>query len=70
MQNELIGRHTAEQQVANLKESLSENDEHLLSFEEKHRHARQALGHYRQSVKEQRDQDLRRHEQQIQLLQS
>lgn len=70
LQNESIARHTAEQQVADLRERLTENDEHRLSIEEKHTHARQALEHYRQSVKEQRDQDLRRHEQQIQQLQA
>lgn len=70
LQNESIGRHTAEQQVADLKERLAENEEHRLSIEEKHKHAREALEHYRQSVKEQRDQDQRRHEQQVQQLQA
>ena len=67
---EMIGRHTAEQQVADLKERLAENDGHRRSIEEKHKHAREALEHYRQSVKEQRDQDQRRHEQEIQQLQA
>ena len=70
LQDEAIARHTAEQQVADLKERLIENDAHRLSIEEKHKHAREALEHYRQSVKEQRDQDQRRHEQQIQQLQT
>ena len=70
MQNEAIGRHTAEQQVADLKERLAENEAHRLSIEEKHKHAREALEHYRQSVKEQRDQDQRRHEHQVQQLQA
>lgn len=70
LQNESIGRHTAEQQVADLKERLAENEGHRLSIEEKHKHAREALEHYRQSVKEQRDQDQRRHEQQVQQLQA
>ena len=69
LQNESIGRHTAEQQVADLKERLAENEGHRLSIEEKHKHAREALEHYRQSVKE-RDQDQRRHEQQVQQLQA
>lgn len=70
LQGETIARHTAEQKVADLKERLTENDEHRRSLEEKHQHARDALEHYRQSVKEQREQDQRRHEQQIQQLQA
>ena len=70
LQAEAIARRLAEQQVADLKERLLENDEHLRSLEEKHTHARDALEHYRQSVKEQRDQDQRRHEQQVQHLQA
>ncbi|MBR7780328.1 hypothetical protein [Undibacterium rugosum] len=70
LQKETITRHTLEQQVADLKERLAENETHRLSLEEKHRHARDALEHYRESAKEQRDQDIRRHEQQVQQLQS
>ena len=70
LQNETIGRRTAEQQVTDLRERLLENDAHRLSIEEKHKHAREALEHYRQSVKEQRDQDQRRHEHQVQQLQA
>ena len=70
LQQESIARHTAEQHVANLRERLTENETHRQSLEDKHQHAREALEHYRQSVKEQRDQDLRRHEQQIQQLQA
>jgi chromosome segregation ATPase len=69
-QQETIARHTLEQQVADLKDRLRENEAHRLSLEEKHRHAREALDHYRQSVKDQRDQDQRRHEQQVQQLQA
>lgn len=70
LQQETIARHTLEQQVADLKERLAENEAHRLSIEDKHRHAREALEHYRTSVKEQRDQDQRRHEQQVQQLQA
>lgn len=70
LQSETIVRHTLEQQVADLKERLAENEAHRQSIEEKHQHARDALEHYRQSVKEQRDQDQRRHEQHIQELQA
>jgi DNA repair exonuclease SbcCD ATPase subunit len=70
LQQETIARHTAEQQVADIKERLAENDAHRRSLEEKHQHAREALEHYRQAVKDQRDQDQRRHEQQFQQLQA
>ncbi|WP_230408109.1 DNA-binding protein [Undibacterium baiyunense] len=69
LQREIILRHTLEQQVADLKERLSENEAHRQSLETKHTHAREALEHYRESVKEQRDQDIRRHEHQVQQLQ-
>lgn len=70
LQSEIVTRHTAEQQVVDLKERLIENDQHRKSIEDKHTHARDALEHYRQSVKDQRDQDQRRHEQQIQQVQA
>lgn len=44
---------------------VSDRDKQIHSLEEKHVHARGALEHYRQSVKEQRDQDQRRHESQL-----
>lgn len=69
LQRETILRHTLEQQVADLKERLGENESHRQSLETKHTHAREALEHYRESVKEQRDQDIRRHEHQVQQLQ-
>jgi len=70
LEKETIMRHTAQLQAAGLQERLAENEAHRRSLEEKHTHARDALEHYRQSVKEQRDQDLRRHEQQLQQLQT
>jgi DNA repair exonuclease SbcCD ATPase subunit len=69
LQRETIARHTLEQQVIDLKERLVENEAHRQSLETKHIHAREALEHYRESVKEQRDQDIRRHEHQVQQLQ-
>jgi chromosome segregation ATPase len=56
--------------VVDLKDRLAENEQHRKSLEEKHAHARNALDHYRQSVKDQRDQDQRRHEQQLQQIQA
>jgi len=65
-----LQRESTGRQVADLKERLTENEAHRLSIEEKHQHARDALEHYRQSVKEQREADARRHEQQVQQLQA
>lgn len=70
LQTESIAHHTLAQQVIDLRERLAENEVHRQSLEEKHQHARDALEHYRASVKEQRDQDIRRHEQQVQQLQA
>lgn len=58
-----------EQKVLDLQAMIEQQDKHVASLEEKHKHAREALEHYRNSVKEQRDQDLRRHEGQVQQLQ-
>jgi DNA repair exonuclease SbcCD ATPase subunit len=69
LQRETITRHTLEQQVTDLKERLLGNEAHRQSLETKHTHAREALEHYRDSVKDQRDQDIRRHEHQVQQLQ-
>jgi DNA repair exonuclease SbcCD ATPase subunit len=49
---------------------LQEHVRHIESLDEKHRHARDALEHYRQSVKDQRDLDQRRHETQVQQVQA
>ncbi|MFJ7882795.1 DNA-binding protein [Pseudomonas sp. NPDC096917] len=48
---------------------LNDRDEQIRSLEEKHLHARDALEHYRSAVKEQREQDQRRHEGQVQQIQ-
>ncbi|MEO6677911.1 MAG: DNA-binding protein [Pseudomonas sp.] len=48
---------------------LKDKDEQIRSLEEKHLHARDALEHYRNAVKEQREQDQRRHEGQVQQIQ-
>lgn len=63
----LIGQ--LEERAAGLVTRLAENEAHVRSLEEKHQHAREALEHYRTSVKEQRDQEQRRHEHQVQELQ-
>lgn len=58
-----------EERIAGLTTRLGEHEAHARSLEEKHQHAREALEHYRTSVKEQRDQEQRRHEHQVQELQ-
>jgi chromosome segregation ATPase len=59
-----------EQQLTDKNVQLEERDKHIQSLEEKHLHAREALEHYRNSSKDQRAQDQRRHESQIQQLQA
>ena len=66
---ESLNNQRLEQQLIDLNTLLTEKDKHTASLEEKHQHAREALEHYRASVKDQRDQDLRRHEHQVQQLQ-
>ncbi|MDR3409951.1 MAG: DNA-binding protein [Formivibrio sp.] len=70
LQRESTARQVSEHQAADLKERLAENVAYRRSLEEKHQHAREALDHYRNSVKDQRDADARRHEQQVQQLQA
>jgi hypothetical protein len=67
--SERISKHIAEQRSLDLSERLADAERHQISLEEKHRHARDALEHYRSASKEQREQENRRHEQQVQALQ-
>jgi chromosome segregation ATPase len=62
---EQIARHTAEQRAADLNVRLTDARDHQLSLEDKHRHARDALEHFRTASKEQREQESRRHKQQV-----
>lgn len=48
---------------------LEDKEQQIRSLEEKHLHARDALEHYRAASKEQREQEQRRHEGQIQQVQ-
>ena len=70
LQQETVQRALAAQQVADLQSQLAQGEQHRQSLEDKHRHAREALDHFRQAAKEQRDQEQRQHEQQIQHLQA
>ena len=58
-----------EERVAGLEARLADQDAHIQSLEQKHNQAREALEHFRQSAKEQRDAESRRHEHQVQALQ-
>lgn len=70
LQAETVARHTAAQEAAGLKERLAENEQHRQSLEDKHTEARKAIEQFRQSAKDQRDKDQRRHEHQLQQLQT
>ena len=70
LQQETVQRAQAARQVADLQSQLAQGEQHRQSLEDKHRHAREALDHFRQAAKEQRDQEQRQHEQQTQHLQA
>ena len=70
LQEEKLTSTRLMQRVQDLEEQRGKEETHRLSFEEKHRYAREALDHFRAAAKEQRDQDQRQFEQQIQFLQS
>lgn len=70
LQEENLTNVRLTQRVQDLEEQRGKEETHRLSLEEKHRHAREALDYFRAAAKEQRDQDQRQFEQQIQFLQS
>lgn len=57
------------QACTDLEVRLNDQLQRVASLEEQHRHARDALAHYRTSVREQREQEQRRHEGQVQMIQ-
>lgn len=59
-----------EERIAGLNARVAAQDAHAASLEQKHTQAREALEHFRTASKEQRDQELRRHEHQVQGLQA
>ncbi|MBC8649243.1 cointegrate resolution protein T [Pseudomonas sp. MTM4] len=74
--NESRQRQQAEIEISRLQQAnrdlegrLRDRDAQICSLEEKHQHSRDALEHYRQASKEQREQDQRRNESQLQLVQ-
>ncbi|MCC8623146.1 DNA-binding protein [Xanthomonas vesicatoria] len=58
-----------QERIAGLTARLAEHERHAQSLEHKHEHAREALEHYRTSVRDQREQEQRRHAHQVQELQ-
>ncbi|MCC4618279.1 DNA-binding protein [Xanthomonas campestris pv. asclepiadis] len=58
-----------EERITGLTARLAEHERHAQSLEHKHEHAREALEHYRTSVRDQREQEQRRHAHQVQELQ-
>ena len=69
LQEERIARAQMAQRIQDMEGQLTKEETHRLSLEEKHQHAREALEHFRSAAKEQREQDQRQSEQQIQFLQ-
>lgn len=70
LQEEQLTRRTAEVRSQDLAEHLAVAERHQASLEEKHKHARDALEHFRSAAKEQREQEARRHEHQMQSMQA
>lgn len=69
LQSELTRNARMSQSCADLEVRVHEKDEQIRSLEEKHLHTRDALEHYRTAVKDQREQEQRRHEGQLQQIQ-
>ncbi|MEO8999786.1 MAG: DNA-binding protein [Rhodanobacter sp.] len=69
LQERIMAIRTLEERGVGLEARLADQDTHIKSLEQKHTQAREALEHFRQSSKEQRDAESRRHEQQVQMLQ-
>lgn len=66
-QNLTIERLTTNEEAMLIR--LADKEQQIASLEEKHSQSRSALEHYRNSVKEQREQEQGRHESQVQQLQ-
>lgn len=56
-------------QLEGTQERIKASQAQVASLEEKHTHAREALEHFRNASREQRDREARQHEQQLQYLQ-
>ncbi|MBS0576408.1 MAG: DNA-binding protein [Proteobacteria bacterium] len=65
-----VTRSQLDERIAGLDARIAAQDAHAASLERKHDQAREALEHFRTATREQRDQELRRHEHQVQGLQA
>jgi DNA repair exonuclease SbcCD ATPase subunit len=70
LRDTVLERTKLAQEVTDLRERLAKEEEHRQSLEDKHKQARESLEHFRQAVKEQREQEHRKHDQEVQFLQS
>lgn len=70
LQAQQIARHKAEQHSVDLGVRLADAQQHQASLEDKHRDARNALEQFQIAAREQRDQETRRHAQQLQAVQA
>jgi chromosome segregation ATPase len=70
LRDRLLDRAKLAQEVSDLRERLAKEEEHRQSLEDKHKQARESLEHFRQAAKEQREQEHRKHDQEVQYLQS
>lgn len=66
---ETQARHTAEQRASDLQLQLESEVRHREDTETKYADARQSLEHFREASREQREQEARQHENQVQFLQ-
>ncbi|RCL21499.1 cointegrate resolution protein T [Pseudomonas sp. AFG_SD02_1510_Pfu_092] len=69
LQAEQLRSASLNQSLGELQLRLADKDEQIKSLEDKHRHARDALEHYRNASREQREHEQRRHEAQLQQVQ-
>lgn len=69
LQSEQTRNAGLNQALSDFELRLNDKDQQISSLEDKHLHAREALEHYRSAVKDQREQEQRRHEGQLQQIQ-
>lgn len=68
-QNQVLSASQAKD-IGSLKEHITLQEGHIASLEDKHIQSRDALNHFREAAKSQRDQETQRHANEVQLLQS
>ena len=68
LQDERIASAQVRQRLQDMEGQLAAGEAHRQSLEDKHRHARETLEHFRAAAKEQREQEQRQAKQQVQFL--